>query len=60
MTADGWHEVILFSMGKAQTQEADDWLPCGPKRESEFGMWKIGEQRSVQAEADIPRKKIRL
>lgn len=32
MTLDGWHEVLLFSMGASWAAEADDWPSCAKKR----------------------------
>ena len=33
MDADGWHELLLLSMGAAGAPETDDWpASCGAKR----------------------------
>ena len=32
MDAEGWHELLLLSMGTRATPEEDDWPRCGTKR----------------------------
>ena len=38
MDAEGWHELLLLSMGSYTASEADDG-PCGAKRPRQGGVW---------------------